>query len=38
VSLGDWKDNAAFLKELETDGKMREVVAGIKGRFKMCGM
>jgi len=35
--LGDWKDGTAFLKELETDGKEREVVAGIKGRFKKIG-
>jgi len=36
--LGDWKDDTAFLKELETDGKLREVVARIKGWLKMCGM
>jgi len=38
VSLGDLKDDTAFFKELETDGKLREVVARINGRLKMCGM
>jgi chromosomal replication initiation ATPase DnaA len=27
-----------FAKELETDGKLREAVARIKDRLKMCGM
>jgi hypothetical protein len=36
--LGDWKDDTAFFKELETGGKGREVMARIKGRLKICGM
>jgi len=36
--LGDWKVDTAFFKELETDGKEREVVARIKGRMELCGM
>jgi hypothetical protein len=36
--LGDWKVDTAFLKELETDGKGREVMARRKGRLKICGM
>lgn len=27
-----------FSKELETDGKLKEMMVRIKGRFKICGM
>jgi len=36
--LRDWKVDAAFLKELETDEKQREAVARIKGRMELSGM
>jgi hypothetical protein len=36
--LGDLKPVAVFFNGLETDGKLREVVARINGRFRICGM